>query len=69
MVEHHPQLATRFPRSQTKGQKIQTGCCASAFEREFVHAIHCRQIFPVFQPITDGRMQRKRGWRSSVAGG
>lgn len=59
MVEHHPQLATRFPGSQTKGQKIQPDAALSAFEREFVHAIHCRQIFPVFQPITDGRMQLK----------
>ena len=59
MVEHYPQLATRFPGSQTKGQKIQPDAALSAFEREFVHAIHCRQIFPVFQPITDGRMQLK----------
>jgi len=24
-----------------------------------VHAIHCRQVFPVFQPITDGRLMLK----------
>ncbi|CAM3343351.1 Cyclic di-GMP phosphodiesterase CdpA [Klebsiella spallanzanii] len=59
MVEHHPQLATRFPGSQTKGQKKAPDAALSTFEREFVHAIHCRQIFPVFQPITDGRMQLK----------
>lgn len=59
MVEHYPQLATRFPGSQTKGQKIQPDAALSAFEREFVHAIHCRQIFPVFQPITDDRMRLK----------
>lgn len=56
MVEHHPHLASRFPGSQTKGQKISAVAALSAFEREFVHAIHCRQIFPVFQPITDGRL-------------
>ncbi|EOF4706887.1 EAL domain-containing protein, partial [Klebsiella oxytoca] len=59
IVEHHPQLATRFPGNQTKRQKIQPNAALSAFEREFVHAVHCRQIFPVFQPITDGRMQLK----------
>ena len=59
MVEHYPQLATRFPGSQTKGQKSQPDAALSAFEREFVHAIHCRQIFPVFQPITDDRMRLK----------
>lgn len=57
MVEHHPRLAARFPGSQSKGQKSQPDAALSAFEREFVHAIHCRQIFPVFQPITNGRMQ------------
>ena len=59
MVEHHPQLAAHFPGSQTKGQKIQPNSALSAFERNFVHAIHCRQIFPVFQPITDGQVQLK----------
>jgi EAL domain-containing protein (putative c-di-GMP-specific phosphodiesterase class I) len=59
MVEHHPQLATRFPGSQTKGQKKAPDAALSTFEREFVHAIHCRQIFPVFQPIADGRIQLK----------
>lgn len=28
MVEHYPQLATRFPGSQTKGQKSRAGCRA-----------------------------------------
>lgn len=56
MVEHHPHLANRFPGSQTKGQKTSAVTALSAFEREFIHAIHCRQVFPVFQPITDGRL-------------
>lgn len=56
MVEHHPHLASRFPGSQTKGQKAGGVAALSAFEREFVHAIHCRHIFPVFQPITDERL-------------
>jgi EAL domain-containing protein (putative c-di-GMP-specific phosphodiesterase class I) len=59
MVKYHPQLANRFPGSQTKEKEVVTDVALSAFEREFVHAIHCRQIFPVFQPITDGRMQLK----------
>lgn len=56
MLEHHPHLAGRFPGSQIKGPKARIFTTLSAFEREFVHAIHCRQIFPVFQPITDGRL-------------
>ncbi|HEJ9366902.1 TPA: EAL domain-containing protein [Klebsiella oxytoca] len=59
MVEHHPQMAARFPGSQIREQKSEPIAALCAFEREFVHAIHCRQIFPVFQPITDGRMQLK----------
>ena len=56
MVEHHPQMSTRFPGSQTREQKSEP-IALSAFEREFVHAIHSRQIFPVFQPITDEHLQ------------
>ncbi|WP_438269100.1 EAL domain-containing protein [Raoultella terrigena] len=59
MVEQHPHLANRFPGGQAKGQKAQAFATLSAFEREFVHAIHCRQVFPVFQPITDGRLMLK----------
>lgn len=53
MVEHHSHMATRFPRCQIKEQKSEL----SAFEREFLHAIHSRQIFPVFQPITDEHLK------------
>lgn len=56
MVEHHPQMATRFPGNQIREQKSEP-TALSAFEREFVHAIHSRQIFPVFQPITDEHLQ------------
>lgn len=56
MVEHHPQMATRFPGNQIREQKSEP-TTLSAFEREFVHAIHSRQIFPVFQPITDEHLQ------------
>lgn len=56
MVEHHPHLANRFPGCHPKGQITSVIASLSAFEREFIHAIHCRQIFPVFQPITDGKL-------------
>lgn len=56
MVEHHPHLGRRFPGCHTKGQITSAVAALSAFEREFIHAIHCRQIFPVFQPITDGKL-------------
>ncbi|MCQ4034082.1 hypothetical protein FK513_31925, partial [Klebsiella pneumoniae] len=39
---------------------IQTGFTANAltaFEQEWVQAIHDRQVFPVFQPIVDSRSQ------------
>lgn len=51
MVEHHPHLASRFPGSQTKGQKTSAVAALSAFEREFIHAIHCRQVFLCFSPL------------------
>ncbi|HBU8668194.1 TPA: EAL domain-containing protein [Klebsiella oxytoca] len=57
MVEHHPQMAARFPGSQIREQKSEPIAALCAFEREFVHAIHSRQIFPVFQPITDEHRQ------------
>ncbi|MEH0876592.1 EAL domain-containing protein [Pectobacterium cacticida] len=57
MMEHHPQLAAHFPGSQVKEEKNQTSIMLSAFEREFVHAIHSQQIYPVFQPITDENLQ------------
>ena len=53
MAEHHPKLATHFP-GNPETRRNQSGIEAlSPFEREFVHAIHCRQLFPVFQPIVD----------------
>lgn len=57
MVKYHPQLANRFPGSQTKEQEVVTDVALSAFEREFVDAIQSRLIFPVFQPITDKHLQ------------
>lgn len=57
MVEHHPPLAAYFPGRQSKRLREKALGGLSAFEREFVHAIHTRQIFSVFQPIIDGRMQ------------
>ncbi|MFL3315975.1 EAL domain-containing protein [Klebsiella michiganensis] len=59
MVEHHPEMAARFPGSQIRDQKSESIAALSAFERELVHAIHSRQIFPVFQPITDEHHQVK----------
>lgn len=59
MVEYHPQMATRFPGHQIIVQKSKPNAALSAFEREFVHAIHCRQIFPVFQPIVDEHLKMR----------
>ncbi|WP_224231922.1 EAL domain-containing protein [Klebsiella grimontii] len=59
MVEHHPEMAPGFPGSQIREQKSEPIAALSAFERELVHAIHTRHIFPVFQPIADERRQLK----------
>lgn len=53
MTEHYPQLAVNFPGNPVTKQHRVGSNTLSAFEREFVHAIHCRQVFPVFQPIID----------------
>lgn len=53
MIDHYPQLAPHFPRTQMKENKYESKIELTIFEREFVHAIHSRQVFPVFQPITD----------------
>ncbi|POT57223.1 fimbrial protein [Citrobacter amalonaticus] len=55
MVEHHPLLAANFPGNPVTRQNRMNSGGLSAFEREFVHAIHCRQVFPVFQPIIDDK--------------
>jgi EAL domain-containing protein (putative c-di-GMP-specific phosphodiesterase class I) len=52
-------MTTRFPGSQIRDLKSESIAALSAFERELVHAIHSRQIFPVFQPITDEYHQIK----------
>lgn len=53
MAEHFPQLATHFPGNPETRLSRSGSDALSAFEREFVHAIRCRQLFPVFQPIVD----------------
>lgn len=50
MLEHDPRLAPRVPGCQVNPPD---DSALSAFEREFIHAIHSRQIYPVFQPIVD----------------
>lgn len=53
MAEHHPRLAAHFPGNPETRQNRSGSDALSSFEREFVHAIHCRHVFPVFQPIVD----------------
>ncbi|MGP1113714.1 EAL domain-containing protein [Serratia sp. CY54717] len=53
MVEYHPHLATRFPGGRNKRVTGQSMTALTPFECEFIHAIHCRHIFTVFQPIVD----------------
>jgi EAL domain-containing protein (putative c-di-GMP-specific phosphodiesterase class I) len=57
MVKYHPQMAAHFPGSKIREQESEPTSALTAFEREFVHAIHSRQVFPVFQPITDEHHQ------------
>ncbi len=57
MVEYHPHLASRFPGSRSKRVAGQSMTALTPFEREFIHAIHGRQVFPVFQPIVDEHLR------------
>ncbi|HBQ0130953.1 TPA: EAL domain-containing protein [Klebsiella pneumoniae] len=54
LVECHPHLAPRFPRTLLPRSPANA---LTAFEQEWVQAIHDRQVFPVFQPIVDSRSQ------------
>jgi hypothetical protein len=47
----------RFPRTLLPRSSASS---LSAFEQEWVQAIHDRQVFPVFQPIVDSRSQLQR---------
>ncbi|EBE3722302.1 EAL domain-containing protein [Salmonella enterica] len=57
MAEHYPHLAASFPGYPVNRHTGTGSDVLSAFECEFVHAIHCRHVFPVFQPITGSRQQ------------
>lgn len=67
MVKYHPQLANRFPGSQTKEQEVVTDVALSAFEREFVDAIQSRLIF-LFFSLLQINICRSAGLRSYPAG-
>ncbi|HCT5917088.1 TPA: EAL domain-containing protein [Klebsiella pneumoniae] len=54
LVECHPHLAPRFPRTLLPRSPANA---LTAFEQEWVQAIHDHQVFPVFQPIVDSRSQ------------
>ncbi|MBJ3813923.1 EAL domain-containing protein [Shimwellia pseudoproteus] len=56
MVEYHPELAARFPKSLPRHRSLVT---LSAFERAFMRAISEQQIIPVFQPIVDNNRRLK----------
>lgn len=57
MVQQSPHLIARFLGNQRQGQKSQAIDALSPFEHKFIHAIHSRQIYPVFQPITDSQLR------------
>ncbi len=57
MAEHYPYLAAGFPGYPVSRQSSEGRDVLSVFEHEFVHAIHCRHISPVFQPLTGTRQQ------------
>lgn len=57
MAQHYPQLAAHFPGNPLPRVNKTGSNGLTAFEREFVHAIQCRQIFAVFHPIVDGKLQ------------
>nr|WP_231851565.1 EAL domain-containing protein [Citrobacter rodentium] len=60
MAEQYPQLAAHFPGHPPTTSKRAGADALTALEREFVHAIHCHHIFPLFQPIIDTK-HRLRG--------
>lgn len=57
MAKHIPLLAANIPGARQKWQTEEASASLSALEREFIQAIHCRQVYPVFQPIVDGQMR------------
>ncbi|HHI2971214.1 TPA: hypothetical protein ACQ8S2_000448 [Klebsiella pneumoniae] len=56
IAKYHPHMASRFHGGLNKLVEGQGMSVLTACEREFIHAIHSRQIFPVFQPIVDDNL-------------
>ena len=59
IADFHPLLASAFPSYVKVGQNKRKYSTLSTFEREFVHAINCRHLFPVFHPIVDSKYRLK----------
>ncbi|HIA9329500.1 TPA: hypothetical protein ACWSSV_004977, partial [Klebsiella pneumoniae] len=51
-LKTQPATGETYPKSDLFNKAVLTAC-----EREFIHAIHSRQIFPVFQPIVDDNLR------------
>ncbi|MFW8423606.1 fimbrial protein, partial [Klebsiella pneumoniae] len=67
---YHPHFAAYFPGFIPKRILEQDVTELTVFEREFILAIHAKQIFPVFQPIVDYSLRLKGGevlsrWKKS----
>ena len=56
MADHFPPLVMPFPGIHQRGEDPKEMLPLSAFEREFVYAIHSGQVFVVFQPVVDSHM-------------
>lgn len=70
IVAYHPHFAAYFPGFIPKRILEQDVTELTVFEREFIFAIHAKQIFPVFQPIVDYSLRLKGGevlsrWKKS----
>ncbi|EMH4163341.1 EAL domain-containing protein [Pluralibacter gergoviae] len=59
LAEHHPQFAMQLPGRQAKRLQMHSGTALTYFEREFIHAIHCRRVFAVLKTITDSQMNQR----------
>ncbi len=51
MVEHHPHLASRFPGSQTKGQKTSAVAALSALNASSSMPFTAGKFFLCFSPL------------------
>lgn len=59
IIKYYPEIILNFPGIKRDMKKISDIEQLSSFEEDFIHAIHTKDVFFVYQPITDENLSLK----------